>query len=731
MQNCLDLINLDDYAKLISSLFADVVSVAVYQANGELVWSHGDAAHKVLSSIDGGRIDRKDKESGLVRQVVMEGAGIHRRYPVTTVNDEPVGWLSVLFSGNADVSQADVSHEKMEYVLGLLGKILTTEYRLNDELGFMAVELAARYEELNLVFATDDQVDDFAKGKDAMQNLVGNCTEFLGVGMTVLFLPNKNIKLISVNSLEHLGDASAISHDLQETLLSIIGKNGSFVLNSEDDADYKLVCRDHPLKVLASSVTTGEGSVVGVLAVVNNSDALDFSNNDRNLLEVMAKKTAKIVQASYDMLTGLINTHGFEWCIEQALLSARSSCKHHCLLNIDLDRLQVVNDICGRQAGDVVIKSVAGIIKSQVRDGDAVARLGGDEFGILLENCSLEKAEVIAKAIAEKVRSMDFVWDDVSHELTVTIGVVPLTGKTDSIASALSMVEVAQKEAKDKGRNRIQVFQLDDRALTRRREEMHWLGRIQRALREHQFRLFAQVIQPLAPDNLEFHCEVLIRLQDDDGKILPPGMFLPAAENYFLMPQLDRWVITETLSKLAEAWPFLSQLEGHVAINLSGQSLCNDAFQQFVLDELDKTIVPAEWICFEITESAAVENLDYAKQFIREVRGKGCKIALDDFGTGLSSFSYLKEFDLDYLKIDGSFVKEIAVDPVSEAMVSSINQVGQVMGLETIAEYVEDDAIFNKLRKIGVNFGQGYGIGRPLPIEDIFVGYHSHASEQA
>ncbi len=489
------------------------------------------------------------------------------------------------------------------------------------------------------------------------------------------------------------------------------------VINSPQDVIQNQLTSSLPCKLLLSPVEGGNGDVIGMLAIINSNRRRDFSNSDRNLLGVMSKKVTKIVQANYDSLTGLENTHSFESSVAELLAKSRSRGVKHAILNVDIDRIGVINDICGREAGDAAIRLVAESIVKTVRTEDTVARLSGDEFGVLLENCPLETAERLAGRISQEIALLDFTWEESTHEVSVCIGVAPITVQSESAAVILSSVEVARNAAKERGKNRIQVYEQDDTDLQRRRDEMQWVGRIQSALRESRFLLYGQLIQGLDVQNGEQHYEVLLRMLDDQGKLIPPMEFLPAAERYHLMVSIDRWVVQQAIDQMLSMAGDVQTFPCNLSINLSGQSMSDEAFADFVCEQLKRLGSYAGLICFEVTESAAIANLDDAKRFMAKIKSQGCKFSLDDFGTGLSSFAYLRNLNVDYLKIDGSFVRKIDVDPVSEIMVSAINQVGHAMGLLTIAEYVENETIKQKLCDIGVNFGQGYALEKPKPLQ--------------
>lgn len=394
---------------------------------------------------------------------------------------------------------------------------------------------------------------------------------------------------------------------------------------------------------------------------------------------------------------------------------------NHAIANVDIDRLAVVNDISGRDAGDLLIKKVAKTLAGMVRARDVVARLGSDKFGILLENCDLSTAKIVMKKIAYAVSSIDMEWQGESHEVSVSIGIAPVNGQTQSVTGLLSAAETARNVSKERGRNSIHVLDMEDSNLLQRKEQIRWVGRIQSALRENRFMLYAQLIQPLKGGPGKPHYEILVRMQDDDGSAISPIDFLPAAESFYLMSSIDYWVINQTFAELAQLNPNMEQGCG-VSINLSGQSITDPSgFAAYIENKLEQYQLDARDICFEITESAAIANIDDARDFIDQVHALGCEFSLDDFGTGLSSFAYLKNLQVDYLKIDGSFVRDILKDAVSESMVGAINQVGQAMQLKTVAEFVENDAIKQKLTNIGVDYGQGYAIDKPSLFREIHL----------
>ncbi|MBT9612972.1 MAG: EAL domain-containing protein [Burkholderiales bacterium] len=456
-----------------------------------------------------------------------------------------------------------------------------------------------------------------------------------------------------------------------------------------------------------------------------NTMATTLKLSRDNLQDKIAEATARLsYQAAHDTLTGLPNRREFELRVERALTGAREQHQTHTLCYLDLDQFKVVNDTSGHVAGDELLRQLAVLLQGKLRDRDTLARLGGDEFGVLLENCSLEQAQPIAEVLRQMVKEFRFVWHDKPFVIGVSIGLVAITGESESLSALFSCADAACYTAKDRGRNRVHVYVEEDIELVRRHGEMQWVGRITRAMEENRLRLFVQPIVPLFPSaDADVHYEMLLRMLDDDGQLILPMAFIPAAERYNLMTSIDRWVISAAFSTFHQLFSAVtSGARSICTVNLSGHTLCDEHFLDFVERQFTINQVPYASICFEITETAAITNLTEAIEFIRVLKAKGCKFSLDDFGSGLSSFTYLKNLPVDYLKIDGAFVKDMETDPMDRAMVESINNIGHVMGLKTIAEFVESEQILEHLKAIQVDYVQGDWIKAPQPLSSLLAG---------
>ncbi|MBA5685948.1 EAL domain-containing protein [Rugamonas apoptosis] len=471
--------------------------------------------------------------------------------------------------------------------------------------------------------------------------------------------------------------------------------------------------RHIPIEESAAPIWTDDNELLGAVVVFRDV------SHERRLTRQLSW------QATHDALTGLINRAEFENQLAVALHSAKEEGHVHALLYLDLDQFKVVNDTCGHSAGDLLLQLLAKLLQTQMRDSDILARLGGDELGVLLPHCPPAQALHVAEGLRHSVKGFRFVWDNHSFELGVSIGVVEVNETSKSLSELLVAADQACYQAKERGRNRVHQYQESDARLTQRHGEMLWVSRLTEAFDKRRFRLYAQPIVGLTAQ-VEPHEEVLVRIRDAKGRLILPGAFIPAAERYDMMLDIDRWVIRSVCRHIQSVRDSMTPDQAYVdshqrqparyAINLSGTSIGDDALHDFIVEQFRQYDVAPDEICFEITETAAIANLPAAQEFMRKLKALGCSFSLDDFGSGLSSFAYLKALPVDFLKIDGVFVRDLATNAINRAMVKAINEVGHVMGIRTVAEFVEDDAILAQVRDIGVDYAQGYAVGQVRPL---------------
>lgn len=427
--------------------------------------------------------------------------------------------------------------------------------------------------------------------------------------------------------------------------------------------------------------------------------------------------------ASHDELTKLVNRREFENRIERIVNTASMDKSEHALCYIDLDQFKIINDTCGHIAGDELLRQLSALMLGRVRQRDTLARLGGDEFGLLMEHCPIEQAKRVANVLLAVIQEFRFTWDNRTFSISASIGLVPITENTSDITELLRHADTACYAAKNSGRNRVQVYYSSDIELARLHGDMRGVEQLNHALENDLLVLYGQPIKHINRSHVSentHHYEILVRIKEESGNIILPGAFLPAAERYNMISKVDEWVVNNVFAWFEENKALVSEITCF-SINLSGQSVGNQDFYLHVKKLLDECDVPAQKVCFEITETSAIANLSNAQRFIDSIKEMGCLFSLDDFGSGLSSFAYLKNLPVDYLKIDGIFIKDLISNPIDYAMVKSINDIGHVMGIKTIAEFVENEETLIKLEEIGIDYAQGYGIGLPLPIEDIEI----------
>ena len=481
----------------------------------------------------------------------------------------------------------------------------------------------------------------------------------------------------------------------------------------------ELVTRDGrriPIEDSASPIWSESGEMLGSVLVFRDV------SHERKLTQQLSW------YASHDTLTGLMNRREFEHQIAAALHTAKHDGHTHALLYMDLDQFKIVNDTCGHSAGDVLLQLLARMLQAQLRDSDVLARLGGDELGVLLPHCPPDQAMLVADQLRQSIKNFRFAWDSRTFDIGASIGMVEVTHDSKSMTELLMAADQACYLAKEQGRNRVHRYMESDVKLAQRQGEMQWVSRLNDAFERDYFRLYALPIVPLGaghgeqpqPDSQAEHAphdEVLIRIENSEGELIPPGAFIPAAERYDLMAAIDRWVIRAVCSYIQGERQARRHSGALYSVNLSGTSLSDEGLHDYIIVQFSQFgINPAE-ICFEITETAVIANLPQAQTFMARLKRLGCRFSLDDFGSGLSSFAYLKALPVDYLKIDGMFIRDIKHNAINYALVKAINEVGHVMGMRTVAEYVEDEETLGLVRGLGVDYAQGHAVGtlRPLP----------------
>ena len=515
-------------------------------------------------------------------------------------------------------------------------------------------------------------------------------------------------------------EAEALDKPLVQVMHALNEETHSRIYDPTENIEYKTVL-DEPISAILIQNNSGietpveyvvapmrdhEDEIAGIVVIIHDESVQRSLNRQLTF------------QATHDALTGLINRYEFERRLKNVISTQNMHESVNTLCYIDLDQFKLVNDTCGHTAGDELLKQITLLLQNTLDNKGILARLGGDEFGLLLENADVNKAQNISAGLLEVIKNFHFIWNDSTFTIGASIGIAPISQNALSCEDILSNADSACYLAKESGRNRTQIFTEEDDKLLTQQREMHWVSRINHALEEDRFQLYFQEIMPLKGHEQSFilHGEILLRMVDKEGDIVSPSNFLPAAERYNMITLIDEWVLEKSIQ-----WLATRKEKVLISVNLSGMSLSNRDFLNFVVTKIKHYNVNPELLCFEITETAAINNLSTAIHFMNVLKKLGCSFALDDFGSGLSSFSYLNSLPVDYLKIDGTFVMDIDKDPMHYAMVKSINEVGQVMGIKTIAEFAASESIIRSLRDVGVDNAQGYAIARPVPLASLTI----------
>ena len=584
-------------------------------------------------------------------------------------------------------------------------------------------------QELKLVYQVDEKIHGTSRSHASLAELVGQSGRFLNIAYSVLLLPSKRIRISATHSSWKDVNRKVLDKYLLGTLFPRMEGQTTPVIFEVPAVPGSTSVADRGYQTMVCPVIDRMGNVEGILAQLGRVNQEPFRLSHARFMSHIVRKAEYVIEQSFDAMTGLTNRSGFEAQLAESMQALAGDDDAHQIIYFDLDNLQLVNDTFGHEAGDEVITRFAQILEEHLPKNAVATRLTGDDFAILLTHSALDDALSLTNAIREGSKSLRYLEGDKSLQVTVSIGIAAFDRETAE-GDALTASRIACDSAKDHGRDRVEVYDQDDQSIVRRYDDMHLVSEIQKLLDGDGFELLAQPIVALRKGRRSARHEILLRMKDSDGNMISSKSFFSAAERYQLMPQIDRWVVSATLKKLARHAAQLRESNASFAINLSGQSLGDDMILNFVSREIDASGLPAELLCFEVTESAAVSNHSKARAFIDALRQRGCRFSLDDFGAGLSSFAYLKTFQVDTLKIDGGFIKDITQNRISESMVAAITQVAKVMRLETVAEYVENEQIRDFVAELGVDYAQGHAVGKPAPLDNVLQDLVSRAGKK-
>jgi len=707
----------EPYGRLLRMLMPSVGSVVVHDGFANLVWAsdEGDLADapEIIRETISNALAEGSEFAGIVR--TLDADRVVYSFAIRGEQIELLGIVSMIarLSGNKRTEARPLNYVRPLIQPAL--ECLRREMLLRLQLGSREQDLGGRERDLSLMLEMSSQSSS-QNDADEFGLILKTGLDHMHCALAALWVPEKDVVLTLTRSGQPMAP-DALQRAERHLMAWMLLQQRTIVVNRIS----KVVANGAaPYKILACPVRHPSGRVMGVLALFNPPSADDFDSHQTRIAELLAKKATVIIQSHYDSSTGLMTRHAFE---RQAavLLSASESPLAHCILYLDIDRLHLINETFGMHVGDDVIALVAECVAKTLPRGALSARISGDRLAALVPNVGMDAAATVAENIRAAVAAVAPRAGQGSFEVSASVGVAPIGRSENALAHALATAEIACKAAKDRGRNRVEVFQDSDQSIIRRHTDILVIGQLRDALDSDKFRLDAQPILPLRGNYGRPRFELLIRMLGDQGEIIPPGKFLSAAERYQLMPSIDRWVVHRACELLGAHNKSSSEESARFAINLSGQSLQDESFLQFVIDQIEKSELPPNVLCFELTETATIGNLAKAQDFMRTLQNLGCQFALDDFGTGVSSLAYLKDLPVNYLKIDGSFVRDSVQNARSDSMIKAIAQLAKVMCMETIAEYVETDNLRVKMTELGVDYGQGFAMGKSQPLEELLA----------
>ena len=711
-------VRFDPYVRLVRSLLPRTSCIAMFGPSGELLWSTDTVTGPdLINIVDDALLSAGANPGGAGQLRLM--AGNHPVY-LCSLRDDSQQLLGIL----ALVARpSDAGERKMPdftFVYSLVAPVLeclrreliahATIEELNQTVGGLDKDL-----NLLLMQGAAEPAAASADGANELQQLLQQTIEHLRASTGALLVPEKNVTLVRAG-----GGGAPDTQFLMRAhrkLLALAQSQREPVVSNETTS--AAAPDAFPYRVLCCSLRSRAGRSIGVLALLREPTAEAFSERDAHIAEILARKAIGVIESSYDPLTGLYTRSAFERRVRAAMDERKG--QPWSALYIDVDQLHVINEKSGMHVGDAVLGQLGELLRQRLPPGAFGARISGDRFVVLLP-AQIDDAERFAESLREGAERLSMLQSENRTPVSISVGVALLDAAAEEFAHVLAAAETACKAAKDRGRNRVEVYQQCDVSIVRRFADIGIAEKLREAIDEGRLHLDAQLILPFAAaESARPHYELLLRMMDEQGKTVGPDSFLSAATRYQLMPVIDRWVVNHVIDALK---PRAGVLEGKAlgfAINFSGQSLNDDAFGDMLIERVASSGLDPELLCFELTENATVANLARAEALMRRLRNLGCGVALDDFGTGLSSLSCLRQLPVTMLKIDGSFVRDVLKDPRAESMVRAIAQLARSMSITTVAEYVETEAIRTRIAELGVDYGQGFAIGRPIPLEDLLT----------
>ncbi|HEY0767577.1 MAG TPA: EAL domain-containing protein [Steroidobacteraceae bacterium] len=707
------------YVRLVRGLLPRTSCVAMFGPAGDLVWStEALTGPDLMNIVDDALLSARSNPQSTGQLRLLVG-----NVPVylCCLRDDTQRLLAVI----AVMCRANEAHDRkahdFDFAYSLLSPVLECVRRelttratideLNHTVGGLDKDL-----NLLLTYGSADQTAVTADGANELQALLQQTIEHLRASTGALLVPERNVTL--VRSGGHAPPDTQFLMRAHRRLLSMAEAQREPLVSNETQS--AAAPDAWPYRVLCCALRSRAGRFIGVLALLREASAEAFRARDAHIAEILARKAIGVIESSYDALSGLYTRAAFERRV-RAVITDQEAAPAWSVLYIDVDQLHAINEKSGMHVGDTVLAQLGELLRQRLPPGAFGSRISGDRFVVLLP-AQVQDAENFAESLRAGAERLAMTHAQAHLPVSISVGVALLDCDADELAHVLAAAETACKAAKDRGRNRVEVYQQSDLSIVRRHADIGMAGQLREAIDTGRLHLYAQLILPFAAtENARPHYELLLRMTDDTGRTVGPDTFLSAATRYQMMPVIDRWVINHVIDALK---PRASVLKGKAlgfAINFSGQSLNDDAFSDLLIERVASSGLDPELFCFELTENATVASLPRAEALIRRLRRLGCGVALDDFGTGLSSLSCLRQLPVTMLKIDGSFVREVLKDARAESMVRAIAQLARSMGIITVAEYIETEAIGTRIAELGVDYGQGFAIGKPIPFAELLL----------
>jgi diguanylate cyclase (GGDEF)-like protein len=712
--------NISKAGGLLHSLVPRAQVFCYYNRKKECVWnSDGAEDYEIdnfVADLPREVVDKLVDNDDSLRRTLSSGRTV-LALPVPGENEKTSGLLVALFSKN-DGKSSSFNPSLIKNILDPAIELIGESLRVGKAMRDLERSVDDVSKELEFVYEVDEKIHGASGRHSSLAQLVGRSGRYLGINYSVLLIPSKRIRISATHSSWKSVNRKVLDRYLIDQLMPKLDgqrKPVIFEIPADDTPD----SIETGYQALVCPLLDKQGNVEGILAQLGKVNLSKFCKNDRRFMSHIGRQTEYVIEQSFDSMTGLMNRSGFEAQLHESYGTLKSDNDSHQIIYFDLDNLQLVNDSFSRKAGDEVIMSFSRLLGEGLPKSAVLSRLTGDDFCMLLTHANAEAALDYANSIRDNTSALRYLEGDKSLQVTMSIGIASFDRSSGDEGNALTTARMACEAAKEHGRDRIEIYDEGNRSVVRRYDDMQLVAEIQQALDGNEFELLAQPITSLSEESSNPRYEILLRMGDGEGGRVQTGALFSAAERYRMMPQIDRWVVSTTIAKLTDVREFVKRQNAVFAINLSGQSLGDDDFLQFIEQEIDRSNLPESSLCFEITESSAVSNLQKAQAFIDRLRERGCQVSLDDFGAGLSSFAYLKNFNVDTLKIDGGFIRDIADNRISESMVAAITQVAKVMELKTVAEYVETKEAWDLISELGVDFAQGHFIGKPITLDSV------------